>query len=527
MSKLNRSRSAPSKMGSKKRPSRQQDERGDTSEGKVGNFIRNAFSQSSGGHAKLTHRAYEIIPRNSPYGHHFRAMLNAENFVSDHEDQMALDIYQRLLNKIPLRSAREKIEQNIEDIENFLDSNEDLPTPKVALDVNFGSPFNNAPESPPQDQTQAGQAPAPSTPIQIQIGGPPPTGAPGGGGMPGAGGPGAGAPGAGSGFPYPFSYPFLPPPGMADYAAEQKKKEDEIPKPFGFFQQQDEAEEKREREREAKKPDLKSFFDSAKSLPDAEMMKKTNHILEDISDGIFNIEKALFDANKMDVETEKVEEEPVEEEEVEQEPAIEEKAEDEKKSDADFPTRPIGGAMASEAPRATGEPGEDYDETPAPPSGEPTTEEAPEEEIEKSEGVMEQSSALSSLDDGEGSDEFNEDEVDEEESPQVQEIRGVLELKEPEQEDTPFITITYDFAKIPHGFYLSKDHNILEYAYYKYKPMLVKAQKFIRKKQITRALNYYRVIRDQQIPDALRDMIDRNIRDISEYLEKYLMTRPV
>jgi hypothetical protein len=116
-------------------------------------------------------------------------------------------------------------------------------------------------------------------------------------------------------------------------------------------------------------------------------------------------------------------------------------------------------------------------------------------------------------------------EGDKEEENKVQEIRGVLELKTPDQEDTPFLTLTYDFTKIPHAYRLAKDNGIFEYAYYKYKPMLVKAHQFIRRKQITRALNYYRVIREQQIPTEFRHMVDRNIRDITEYLQKYLVTR--
>jgi len=118
-----------------------------------------------------------------------------------------------------------------------------------------------------------------------------------------------------------------------------------------------------------------------------------------------------------------------------------------------------------------------------------------------------------------------EDKAKEEEENKVQEIRGVLELKTPDQEDTPFLTLTYDFTKIPHAYRLAKDNGIFEYAYYKYKPMLVKAHQFIKRKQITRALNYYRVIREQQIPSEFRHMVDRNIKDITEYLQKYLVTR--
>ena len=107
----------------------------------------------------------------------------------------------------------------------------------------------------------------------------------------------------------------------------------------------------------------------------------------------------------------------------------------------------------------------------------------------------------------------------------VQQISGVLELKQPEEEDSPFLTLTFDFDRIPHHFSLSKDHEILEYAYYKYKPMLVKAQKYVKRKQITKAMNYYRVIREQQIPREFKKMIDKNINDLTDYLEKYLSTR--
>lgn len=143
-------------------------------------------------------------------------------------------------------------------------------------------------------------------------------------------------------------------------------------------------------------------------------------------------------------------------------------------------------------------------------------------------GVM-NSPSIPSIQESEGgmdSQEMSSEESDDpKESGPVQEIRGVLELKPPDEEDTPFLTLTYDFTRIPHQFYLARDHNVFEYAYYKYKPMLAKAQHFIRRKQITRALNYYRVIREQQIPKEFRRMIDQNISDITEYLQKYLMAR--
>ncbi|ABJ79447.1 Conserved hypothetical protein [Leptospira borgpetersenii serovar Hardjo-bovis str. L550] len=110
-----------------------------------------------------------------------------------------------------------------------------------------------------------------------------------------------------------------------------------------------------------------------------------------------------------------------------------------------------------------------------------------------------------------------------EEEPRM--IHGILELKPPEVDDAPFLTLTYDFDKIPHAFKLSKNYSIMEYSYYKYKPMLIKAQEFARRKMLKNALNYYRVIKSQNIPPELRKMINRNIKDITEFMEKYLMAK--
>ncbi len=104
-------------------------------------------------------------------------------------------------------------------------------------------------------------------------------------------------------------------------------------------------------------------------------------------------------------------------------------------------------------------------------------------------------------------------------------IHGILELKPPEADDAPFLTLTYDFGKIPHSFRLSKNHTVMEYSYYKYKPMLMKAQEFARRKMLKNALNYYRVIKSQNIPPELKRMVNRNITDITEFMEKYLMAK--
>ncbi len=104
-------------------------------------------------------------------------------------------------------------------------------------------------------------------------------------------------------------------------------------------------------------------------------------------------------------------------------------------------------------------------------------------------------------------------------------MHGILELKPPEVDDAPFLTLTFDFSKIPHSFRLSKNYSIMEYSYYKYKPMLMKAQEFARRKMLKNALNYYRVVRSQNIPPELKIMINRNITDITEFLEKFVMSK--
>ena len=104
-------------------------------------------------------------------------------------------------------------------------------------------------------------------------------------------------------------------------------------------------------------------------------------------------------------------------------------------------------------------------------------------------------------------------------------MHGILELKPPEVDDAPFLTLTFDFSKIPHSFRLSKNYSIMEYSYYKYKPMLMKAQEFARRKMLKNALNYYRVVRSQNIPPELKIMINRNITDITEFLEKFIMSK--
>jgi hypothetical protein len=494
----------------------------------ISNFLKNQFSTSK--NANVTYRAYEIIPRNSPYSHHFKTLLNAESFISKKEYQMALDIYQRMLNKIPVRSSREKLEQNIQDIESFLTDYDEPFSPRVQLDISYsGQPPGAASNAPGQAPGGGAGGGFPggfgSAPLQIQMSPMPqmPPGSQpslpssgGGGGAPSGGGTGmmppftGGAPSAG----IPFGY------FQAQAMSDQDQKQQQSnagQKPFGFFDKVKEPGE------ETKVP--------KRASDEIEPTNNAEKLLKELSDGIFQIEKAIFETSKMKVESEEEPELPAPKEKAEahgeeqhgeknaeKAPATHDEAHDEEHGEAHNEDH---GEKHAEETGAAVEQGE----------GEPATGTtgAPSEEAEKEEelgeGILQSAGDIGSLDEGEEESE-SEEEAEEEKKPAIQEIRGVLELKEPEQEDTPFITITYDFSKIPHQYSLSKDHNILEYAYYKYKPMLVKAQRFIRKKQITKALNYYRVIRDQQIPDALRTMVDKNIQDISEYLEKYLMSRP-
>jgi hypothetical protein len=317
--------------------------------------------------------------------------------------------------------------------------------------------------------------------------------------------------------------------------------------PFGFAQAQETADKELKEQLAVGKNKPFGFFDQIQDFGEEEPPRKrpsedmvpqnnTEKLLKELSDGIFQIEKAIFDTSKMKVESETPPEVPAGSPQAAQPspetplptpaPVPKEKPQGEQPEEA---TEETAEAQPKEEEAETGaekkaEVPEEAEEAEMPRQEEGVTGKTggEEEEEELGEGIIERTAEIGSLDEAEEEGEEEEEDI----KPAVQEIRGVLELKEPEQEDTPFITITYDFNKIPHHFFLSKDHHILEYAYYKYKPMLVKAQRFIRKKQITKALNYYRVIRDQQIPDALKLMVDKNIQDISEYLEKYLMARP-
>lgn len=90
------------------------------------------------------------------------------------------------------------------------------------------------------------------------------------------------------------------------------------------------------------------------------------------------------------------------------------------------------------------------------------------------------------------------------------------------KKELPILKVTYDFKKLPDEFSLSREKNILEYAFYKYRPLLQKADDLIKKRKVRDALNYYRVVMQQNIPPEFKSMIRKNINDLNEYLEKYL-----
>ncbi len=90
------------------------------------------------------------------------------------------------------------------------------------------------------------------------------------------------------------------------------------------------------------------------------------------------------------------------------------------------------------------------------------------------------------------------------------------------KKELPILKVTYDFKKLPDEFSLSREKNILEYAFYKYRPLLQKADDLIKKRKVRDALNYYRVVLQQNIPPEFKTMIRKNINDLNEYLEKYL-----
>ena len=88
--------------------------------------------------------------------------------------------------------------------------------------------------------------------------------------------------------------------------------------------------------------------------------------------------------------------------------------------------------------------------------------------------------------------------------------------------ELPILKVSYDFTKLPDDISLSREKNILEYSFYKYKPMFMRAHYLIKQRKVRDAINYYKVVMNQNIPPEFKSMIRKNINDLTEYLEKYL-----
>ncbi|OHD71461.1 MAG: hypothetical protein A2W19_02695 [Spirochaetes bacterium RBG_16_49_21] len=100
--------------------------------------------------------------------------------------------------------------------------------------------------------------------------------------------------------------------------------------------------------------------------------------------------------------------------------------------------------------------------------------------------------------------------------------RRLLRTNKRKKKELPILKVSYDFTKLPDEVGLSREKNIIEYAFYKYKPMLEKADEFIKKRKVRDAINYYKVVISQNIPPEFKSMVRRNLNDLTEYLEKYL-----
>lgn len=89
--------------------------------------------------------------------------------------------------------------------------------------------------------------------------------------------------------------------------------------------------------------------------------------------------------------------------------------------------------------------------------------------------------------------------------------------------ELPILNVTYNFEKLPDPSTLSREQNVLESSFYKYKPMIEKANELLKRRKVKDAMNYYEVILGQDIPEQFKKMIRQNMNDLTDYLEKYMM----
>ena len=100
--------------------------------------------------------------------------------------------------------------------------------------------------------------------------------------------------------------------------------------------------------------------------------------------------------------------------------------------------------------------------------------------------------------------------------------KNLIKTDRRKKKELPILKVSYDFTRLPDEFSLSREQNILEYSFYKYKPMLEKAAEYIKQRKVRDAINYYKVVQSQNIPPEFKAMIRKNVNDLTEYLEKYL-----
>ena len=114
------------------------------------------------------------------------------------------------------------------------------------------------------------------------------------------------------------------------------------------------------------------------------------------------------------------------------------------------------------------------------------------------------------------------DEMDMRQQEDASFYRKLLSTTKRKKKELPILKVSYDFTRLPDEIGLSREKNIIEYAFYKYKPMLEKANEYIKKRKVRDAINYYKVVMSQNIPPEFKSMIRKNLNDLTEYLEKYL-----
>lgn len=102
--------------------------------------------------------------------------------------------------------------------------------------------------------------------------------------------------------------------------------------------------------------------------------------------------------------------------------------------------------------------------------------------------------------------------------------KKLLNTDKRKRRELPVLKVSYDFDRLPDESSLARDKNLMSYSFYKYKPLLERANEYIKKRKVRDAINYYKMVMNQNIPPEFKKMIRKNINDLNEYLEKYLTT---